>query len=171
MSGMGMCAIYTAVTPPSPEQMLALARHNEGQTYGEKRCTLGRKAIEELVAALAPPSHAAFAKAILDGDLWGFLTPAATRGNHIAALARANPDVAIPQTMWPASTEFACLLGVPPAHYIGSGLVLLPADLVWSGVEAFEEHEADHEVAAYLNEFLRRARSAKEAVLLHWDYR
>ncbi len=166
-----MCAIYTAVPPPSPEQLLALARDNEGKTHGGNRCTLGRKAVEELVAAIAPPSHAALAKAVLERDLWGFLTPAATRGNHVAALARANPDLALPSPLWPSSTEFACLVGVPPAHYIGSGLVLLPPDLVWSGVEAFEEHEAEHEVAAYLNDFLRRARAKKEAVLLHWDYR
>ena len=170
---MGMCAIYTAIArqhagPPSPEEVLALARDNERKTYVPRRCTVGRVAIAQLVHHVVPSP---LTDAILERDLWGFLTPAATRGNHIAALARANPDVAIPQTMWPASTEFACLLGVPPAHYIGSGLVLLPRDLVWSGVEAFEEHEADHEVAAYLNAFLRRARSAKEAVLLHWDYR
>jgi hypothetical protein len=166
-----MCAIYTAIPPPSPQQLSALAKDNEAKTYGEQRCTLGRTAIAELVAALAPPSHAALANAILERDLWGFLTPAATRGNHIAALMRANPEVAIPSPLWPPSTEFACLLGVPPAHYIGSNLVLLPADLVWSGVEAFEEHEAQHEVAAYLNEFLRRARAMKKAVLLHWDFR
>jgi len=93
------------------------------------------------------------------------------RAPQSAALARANPDIAIPSPLWPSSTEFACLVGVPPAHYIGSGLVLLPPDLVWSGVEAFEEHEAEHEVAAHLNAFLRRARANKEAVLLHWDYR
>lgn len=166
-----MCAIYTAIPPPSPQQLGALAKDNEAKTYGEQRCTLGRKAVAELVAALAPPSHQAFATAIHERDLWGFLTPAATRGNHIAALMRANPEVGVPSPMWPASTEFACLLGVAPAHYIGSNLVLLPADLVWSGVEAFEEHEAQHEVAAYLNEFLRRARAQKNAVLLHWDFR
>jgi len=171
MAGMGMCAIYTAVPPPSPEQLLALARDNEGKTHSGHRCTLGRKALEELVAALAPPSHAALAKEILERDLWGFLTPAATRGNHAAALARANPDLALPSPLWPSSTELACLVGVPPAHYIGSGLVLLPPDLVGACVEAFEAHEAEHEVAAYLNAFLRRAHAKKEAVLLHWDYR
>src|SRR5665647_1829122 len=129
MVGMGMCAIYTAIDPPSPEQLTALAKNNEAKTYGEQRCTLGRKAVATLVAALAPPSHRALANAVLERDLWGFLTPAATRGNHVAALARANPDIAIPSPMWPLSTEFACLLGVPPAHYIGSNLVLLPADL------------------------------------------
>ncbi|MBA3454847.1 MAG: hypothetical protein H0T42_17295 [Deltaproteobacteria bacterium] len=168
---MGMCAIYTAIPPPSPEQLIALAKDNEGKTYGEHRCTLGRKAVAELVAALAPPSHAALATAILERDLWGFLTPAATRGNHVAALARANPDVAIPSPIWPPTTELACLLGVPPAHYIGSNLVLLPADLVSIGVDAFEKHEEKQEVAAYLNDFLRRARAKNEAVLLHWDYR
>ena len=39
-----MCAIYTAIAPPSPEQLTALAKDNEGKTYGEHRCTLGRKA-------------------------------------------------------------------------------------------------------------------------------
>jgi hypothetical protein len=71
---MGMCEIYTAIPPPSPQQLTALAKDNEAKTYGEQRCTVGRKAIAELVAALAPPSHAAFATAIHERDLWGFLT-------------------------------------------------------------------------------------------------
>jgi hypothetical protein len=166
-----MCAIYTAVPPPSAEQLIALAKSNEGQAYGSNRCTLGRKAVEELVAYLAPPAYVDFARQILERDLWGFLTPAATRGNHIAALQRAHPDLALPSPLWPPSTEFACLLGVEPARYIGNNLVLLSPDLVWSGVEAFEEHEAANEVAAYLNEFLRRTRERKQAILLHWDHR
>jgi len=139
--------------------------------YGARRRTLGRKAVAELVARVAPPSHATFAKVVLDGDLWGFLTPAATRGNHVAALEKANPELAVPMPLWPSTVELACLVGSPPAHYIGNNLVLLSCELVFDGAVAFETREADDEVAAYLCAFLREARDRGDAVLLHWDFR
>ena len=54
---MPMAAIYTAISPPSPDEIVALARNNEAKTYGANRRTLGRLAIAELVAAVVPPSH------------------------------------------------------------------------------------------------------------------
>lgn len=168
---MGMSAIYTAVRPPTPEQLVALARGNEAQTYGANRRTLGRLAIAELAATFAPPSHAEFARTVRERDLWGFLTPAAARGNHVVALASAHPDLAVPVPLWPSSTELACAVGVEPAHYIGNNLVMLPPELVAAGVAAFEPHEDAHEVVHYLNEFLRAARKRKDAVLLHWAFR
>jgi hypothetical protein len=168
---MGMCAIYTAVAPTTVDELAAIARDNEARQYGAYRRTLGRLAVAELVAAVAPPSHTAFARRILDGDLWGFLTPAATRGNHAAALQRANPDITVPIPLWPTSVELACLVGTQPAHYIGNNLVMLQPELVASGVTALERCEMQCEPAAYLNEFLRIARSRGNAVLLHWDYR
>ena len=38
-----MCAIYTAILPPSPDEIAALAKSNEGQIYGANRRTLGRR--------------------------------------------------------------------------------------------------------------------------------
>jgi hypothetical protein len=168
---MPMCAIYTAVPPPSAEQLTALARDNEGRQYGANRRTLGPRAIEELVAAVAPASHAAFAKVILERDLWGFLTPAATRGNHAAMIAREHADIQVPTPVWPSSVELACLVGAPPAHYIGNNLVMLPPQLVQAAVPAFAALERAHEPAELLNEFLRAALRRHDAVLLHWDYR
>jgi hypothetical protein len=168
---MPMCAIYTAVPPPSPDELLALARSNEARVYGSRRRTLGRTAIAELVALLAPPSHANFARTVLERDLWGFLTPAATRGNHAAALQRVNEDLAVSVPLWPSTTALACLVGAEPAHYLGNNLVMLQPELVQAGVAAFEPHEDTHEVAAYLNEFLRDVCKRADAVLLHWDYR
>jgi len=168
---MPMCAIYTAVPPPSAEQLTALARDNEARQYGANRRTLGPHAIEELVAAVAPPSHAEFAKAILERDLWGFLTPAATRGNHAAAIAREQEGVHVPSPVWPSSVELACLVGARPAHYIGNNLVMLSPQLVQAAVAAFAKLERDHEPAELLNEFLRAAAGRLHAVLLHWDYR
>ena len=166
---MPMCAIYTAVAPPSAEQLTALARDNESRQYGANRRTLGLRAIEELVAAVAPPSHAAFAQLILERDLWGFLTPAATRGNHAAAIAREHEDIHVPSPLWPSSVELATLVGVPPAHYIGNNLAMLPPDLVRSAAEVFAR--LDHDAAELLAEFLRTAVRRGDAVLLHWDYR
>ncbi len=168
---MGMCAIYTAVRPPSPDELLALAKTNEGQTYGAQRCTLGRTAMAELVVAVVPASHATFARTVLDRDLWSFMTPAATRGNHAAALARVHTELALTHPLWPSTTELACLVGVSPAHYIGNNLVLLPPALVDAAVTAFEQHEAAHEPAEILNGFLRKAQRRRDAVLLHWDFR
>jgi hypothetical protein len=168
---MPMAAIYTAIAPPSPEELVALARSNEARTYGANRRTVGRLAIAELVATVAPPSHAAFAATIRDRDLWGFLTPAATRGNHAAALQRVHMDLAVPSPLWPASTELACLVGAEPAHYIGNNLIMLPPDLVQAGHAAFTRLETDHEPAAFINEFFRGAAVRGDAVLLHWDYR
>ncbi len=168
---MGMCAIYTAVPPPSEEQLVAVARDNETRHYGARRCTLGRKAIAQLVGLVAPPSHVELAKAILERDLWGFLTPAATRGNHAAMLQRAHEEIAVPTPLWPESIEMACLVGAPPAQYLGNNLVMLPPELVAIAVAAFAKHEAASEEAAYLNEFLGGARDREDAVLLHWDYR
>lgn len=66
---MGMCAIYTAIAPPSADELYALARNNEVNVYGAHRRTLGRRAVAELVAMVAPPSHAAFARTVLERDL------------------------------------------------------------------------------------------------------
>jgi hypothetical protein len=166
---MPMCAIYTAVPPPSADELAALARDNESRTYGANRRTLGRRAIEELVAVVAPPSHDTFAKLIVERDLWGFLTPAASRGNHAAMIAREHADIVLPSPVWPASPELACLVGAPPAHYIGNNLVMLPADLVRSGAKLFAN--VDHDAAELLADFLRTAAGRSDAVLLHWDYR
>jgi hypothetical protein len=168
---MPMAAIYTAISPPSPDEIVALARNNEAKTYGPNRRTLGRLAIAELAAAVAPPSHAAFAATVRDRDLWGFLTPAATRGNHAATLQRVHEDLLVPSPLWPPSTELACLVGAPPAHYAGNNLIMLPPELVQAGYTAFKRLEAEHEPAAFLNEFLHAAASRGDAVLLHWDYR
>ena len=168
---MGMCAIYTAVPPPSREQLIALAKQNEAQSYGAQRCTLGRKAVAELVAHVAPPSHKQLAATILERDLWGFLTPAASRGNHAATLGRAHPDLVVPFPLWPPCVELATLTGATPAEYIGNNLAMLPRHLVDAAVDGFEEHEAASEVAAYLNDFLRKAHARRDAVLLHWDHR
>lgn len=168
---MPMCAIYTAISPPSPEEIVALARTNESQTYGSNRRTVGRLAIAELVALVVPPSHAAFAATIRDRDLWGFLTPAATRGNHAAALQRVHEDLVVPSPLWPPSSALACLVGTAPAHYAGNNLIMLPPDVVDAGSVALSRLEATSEPAAYLNEFLRAASERADAVLLHWDYR
>lgn len=167
----GMSAIFTSIVPPTPDQLAALAKANEQKAYGSYRCTLGRRAVAELVATVAPRERAALAKTILDRDLWGFLTPAASRGNHIVALQSANPDLQVPTPLWPPSVELACLVGAPPAHYIGNNLVMLPADLVPQAVAAFAVHEDACEPAAYLNEFLRGVEHRGDALLLHWDYR
>jgi hypothetical protein len=168
---MPMAAIYTAILPPSAEELVALARDNEAKMYGANRRTVGRLAIAELVAAVAPPSHAAFAKTVLARDLWGFLTPAATRGNHAAALQRVHEDLAVPSPLWPSSIELACLVGAAPAHYIGNNLIMLPPALVREGSAAFARLEPDHEPAAFINEFFRSAAGRGDALLLHWDYR
>lgn len=166
-----MAAIYTAIRPPSPEELVALARNNEAQTYGPNRRTVGRLAIAELVAAVAPPSHAAFAATIRDRDLWGFLTPAATRGNHAAALQRVHEDLVVPSPLWPSSVELACLVGAEPALYLGNNLIALPPALVRAGSAAFTRLEPAHEPAAYLNEFFAGTARRGDAVLLHWDFR
>jgi hypothetical protein len=167
---MGMCAIYTAVKPPSEEELVVLARTNEAKTYGPRRCTVGRKAIAQLVRLVAPDSHKDLARTILDRDLWGFLTPAATRGNHAAMLQRVHDDVAVPSPLWPESVLMACLVGTPPAIYLGNNLVMIPPEIVGIAVAAFGKHE-DNDEAAYLNDFLRGAFDREDAVLLHWDYR
>jgi len=164
-----MCAIYTAVSPPSAEELAALARDNESKQYGANRRTLGPRAVEELVALVAPPSHKPFADVILARDLWGFLTPAASRGNHAAMIAREHEDIIVPAPVWPSSPELACLVGAPPAHYIGNNLVMLPPDLVRSASALFAI--VDHDAAELLADFLRTAGSRANAVLLHWDYR
>ena len=166
-----MCAIYTAVRPPSVEELATLARDNESRQYGANRRTLGKRAIEELVAAVAPRSHVAFANLIVERDLWGLLTPAASRGNHAAAIAREHEDIVVPSPIWPSSTELACLVGAVPAHYIGNNLIMLPPELVQSAVPAFTRLAALHEAAEILNELLRAAAGRHDAVLLHWDYR
>ena len=168
---MGMCAIYTAVSALTADELYALARTNESKVYGAHRRTLGRRAVAELVALVAPPTHAAFARTVLDRDLWGFLTPAATRGIHRAALESAHQDLAIPVPLWPSTTELACLVCVPPAHYVGNNLGYLPVSLVLAGAEAFAAFEATNEVANYLYEFLRDTSEREQAALLHWDYR
>jgi hypothetical protein len=168
---MPMCAIYTAIRPPSPEEIVALARTNETQIYGANRRTVGRVAMAELVALVAPPSHAAFAATVRDRDLWGFLTPAATRGNHAAALQRVHEDLAVPTPLWPSSSALACLVGAPPAHYAGNNLIMLPPEVVDAGSAALSRLESTSEPAAYVNEFLAAASERGDAVLLHWDYR
>jgi hypothetical protein len=167
----GMCAIYSAVPPPTADELKELARTHENRAWAANRCTLGRAAIAELVAALAPPSHAELARAIHERDLWSFLTPAATRGNHAQTLQRVHTDLAVPFPLWPSSIELACLVGAEPAHYIGNNLVMLPSDLVVQAVPVFEQHEGAHEVAEVLNAFLRKAARRRDAVLLHWDHR
>lgn len=167
-----MCAIYTAVRPPSSaEQLAALARDNESRTYGANRRTLGHRAIAELVLVVAPPSHATLVHAILERDLWGFLTPAASRGNHAITLAAANPDLAVPRPLWPESVELACLVGAPPAQYLGNNRVMLRPELVARAVEALGRHEDASEHATYLREFFASTLPRLDAILLHWDYR
>ncbi len=168
---MGMCAIYTAITPPSEAELLALARDNERKTYGSRRCTVGRKAVAHLLQRVAPAAHQPLVTEILARDLWGFLTPAATRGNHAAMLQRVHQDIAVPTPLWPPGVEMACLVGAPPAHYLGNNLVMLQVELVAKACNAFAMHEAVSDEAVYLNDFLRGTRVRKEAVLLHWDYR
>src|SRR3954467_6830655 len=98
---MGMCAIYTAIRPPeTPEELAAIAKQNEAKAYGARRCTLGRVAVAELVSQIAPPSHAPLARAIVERDLWGFLTPAAARGNHASTLHRMHPELAVSVPLW-----------------------------------------------------------------------
>ena len=168
---MGMCAIYTAIKPPSEDEVRVLARSNESRVYGARRCTLGRRAVAELVAVVAPPSHATLARAVLERDLWGFLTPAASRGNHVEALRQAHDDLVLPVPLWPSSPSLACLVAAAPAQYIGNNLAMLPAPVVREGVAAFEAIEAQSEAAVYLNDFLREVAGRGEACLLHWDHR
>jgi hypothetical protein len=150
---------------------VALARDNEARTYGPRRCTLGRAAIAELVLLVAPSSHKELAQTICGRDLWGFLTPAATRGNHAAMLQRVHEDIAVPTPLWPDGVHMACLVGAPPAHYIGNNLVMLAPELVALGAAAFTKLEDESDAAEYLASFLREARDGENAVLLHWDYR
>ena len=168
---MGMCAIYTAVEPPSADELVVLARDNEARTYGPRRCTLGRAAIAQLVLLVAPESHRSLAQTICERDLWGFLTPAATRGNHAATLQRVHEDIAVPVPLWPSTVPLACLVGAPPAHYLGNNLVMLPPELVALGAAAFTQLQGENDGAEYLGAFLRAARDSENAVLLHWDYR
>ena len=167
-----MCAIYTAIRPPqSAEELSAVARENESKAYVARRCTLGRVAVAELVAQIAPPSHAPLAAAIVERDLWGFLTPAASRGNHAAVLHRMHPDLSITLPLWPTDVELACLVGAEPAHYVGNNLVLLSPDLLAHAVPAFDARASTSEPAAYLVEYLEPTLARRNAVLLHWDYR
>ncbi len=167
-----MCAIYTAIRPPtSAEELSAIAKQNETKAYVARRCTLGRVAVAELVAQIAPPSHEALAKAILERDLWGFLTPAAARGNHAAKLHQMHPDLSVSLPLWPYSIELACLVGAEPAHYVGNNLVLLGPNLLSHAVPAFEARAQKSEPAAYLVEYLAPMLPRGDAVLLHWDYR
>ena len=166
-----MCAIYTAVKPPSEDELVILARDNEQKTYGPRRCTVGRVAIANLVVLMAPAPWRALALTIVERDLWGFLTPAATRGNHAAMLQRVHEDITVPIPLWPDGVEMACLVGAPPAQYLGNNLVILHPETVAVGVAAFAKFEDESEEAAYLNEFLRGARDREDAVLVHWAYR
>jgi hypothetical protein len=159
---MGMYAIYTAIAPPSPDELLALARDNERKTYGSRRCTVGRMAIAQLVHHVVPSP---LTDAILERDLWGFLTPAATRGNHVVQLQRAHTDIVVPVPLWPSCAELAVLVGAEPAHYLGNNLVMISAATIAQAIAAFERIETDE--ADYLNAFLKTAGD----VLLHWDYR
>lgn len=161
---MGMYAIYTAIAPPSPDELVALARDNERKTYGPRRCTVGRMAIAQLVHHVAPSPLTA---AILERDLWGFLTPAATRGNHAAQLQRAHVDLSVPVPLWPAGVELAVLVGAEPAHYLGNNLVVIAPQVIARAIAAFDRIATDE--ADYLNAFLKTANG--DAVLLHWDYR
>jgi hypothetical protein len=161
---MGMYAIYTAIAPPSPDELLALARDNERKTYGSRRCTVGRMAIAQLVHHVVPSP---LTEAILERDLWGFLTPAATRGNHAAQLQRAHADIVVPVPLWPSCAELAVLVGAEPAHYLGNNLVMVPPPTIARAIAAFDRIETDE--ADYLNTFLETV--GDDAVLLHWDYR
>lgn len=161
---MGMCAIYTAIAPPSPDELLALARDNERKTYGPRRRTVGRTAIAHLVHQVVPSP---LTDAIIDRDLWGFLTPAAARGNHAAQLQRTHSDLAVPVPLWPACPELAILVGAEPAHYLGNNLAMISPPTIADAITAFARIETDE--SDYLNEFLKSA--AGDAILLHWDYR
>lgn len=168
---LGMCAIYTAIPPPSPEERLTLAKRNETEQWVKyPRKTIGRRAMLELVSVIAPPARSALAKTIFERDLWGFLTPAASRGNHGAALAKAHDDIAVPFPLWPESAVLACLTGAEPADYLGNNLAMLPADLVAIAIPKLEQYEG-YEVAYVLNEFFREVVDREDAVLLHWDHR
>ncbi len=168
--GIGMCAIYTAIPPPSREEQVRLAKQNEGEQWVRHRKTIGRRAMLELVSLISPPSRTALAKTLFERDLWGFLTPAASRGNHSAALAKAHDDIAVPFPLWPESTLFACLVGAEPAEYLGNNLAMLPPDLVSLAIPMFERYEG-YEVVYVLNEFFRAAAEREDAILLHWDHR
>lgn len=165
-----MCAIYTAIPPPSPEEKVVLAKRNESEQWVKHRKTIGRRAMLELVSLVSPPARKDLAKTIFERDLWGFLTPAASRGNHGAALAKTHEDIAVPFPLWPESTLFACLCGAEPAEYLGNNLAMLPPDLVSLAIPMFEKFEG-YEVVYVLNEFLRSAEQREDAVLLHWDHR
>ncbi len=167
---MGMCAIYTAIRPPSEQELAFLAKKNEAEHYGRHRKTMGRRAMLELVALVAPPSRTELANIILDRDLWSFVTPAASRGNHGAALQHVHEDIVVPFPLWPESTLLACLTGAEPAQYLGNNLVMLPPHLVSLGVAAFEKYKS-HELVAFFLEFLRDADDREDAILLHWDHR
>jgi len=168
---MPMCAIYTAVAPAPPHELATIARASDAAVYRGRRHTMGRHAIAELVAAVAPSTHAGFARTVLVRDMWGFLTPAASRGNHAAAMQDVHVDLTVPVPLWPSSTELACLVGVEPAQYLGNNVAALPPELVDIAVVAFTLHEGTSEAARYLNGFLRLARDARHVVLLHWDFR
>lgn len=166
-----MCAIYTALPPPSAEERVQLAKRNESEQWVRyPRKTIGRRAMLELVSVVAPPARSALAKTIFERDLWGFLTPAASRGNHAATLAKAHDDIVVPYPLWPESTLLACLVGAEPADYLGNNLAMLPSDLIGIAIPMLERYEG-YEVAYVLNEFFREAADREDAVLLHWDHR
>ena len=111
---------------PRPQQ--------RGQAYGSNRRTVGRLAIAELVAAVVPPSHAAFAATVRDRDLWGFLHPGGDpRQSRRRAPARARGSRRVPHPLWPLLGQLACLVGAPPAHYVGNNLIMLPPEVVDAG--------------------------------------
>jgi hypothetical protein len=168
---MPMCAIYTAVAPGPTHELAMIARASDATQFQARRRTVERQAIAELVVAVVPPSHAEFARVIAQRDAWAFLTPAASRGNHAVALRDVHGDLAIPTPLWPCTTELACLVGVEPAHYIGNNLAMIPPELVEVAVVAFTAHEGHSDAATHFSRFLRTARDARHAVLLHWDFR
>jgi hypothetical protein len=168
---MGMCAIYTAVQPPEPDALHAIARANEQSKHAPHRCTLGRTAIVQMVRHVVPPSHHTLVKKIYERDLWGFLTPAATRGNHAAKLQAAHTELHVPTPLWPEGIEMALLVGASPATYLGNNLVAVQPEHVAIAVAAFERLVDVCDPAAYFKEFLTGARDREDCVLLHWDYR
>jgi len=166
-----MCAIYTAVEPPSEEERRTLAKRTAANVYSVRnRKTIGHRTMLELVTRIAPPARSALAKTIFDRELWGFLTPAAARGNHGAALAKAHDDIVVPFPLWPESTLFACLCGAEPADYLGNNMALLGSDLLALAIPMFEKFEG-YEAVFVLNEFFREAHDREDVVLLHWDHR
>ena len=152
-------------------ELALIARASDAAQYNARRRTVERRAMAELVVLVAPPSHADLARAVLQRDAWGFLTPAASRGNHVVALQEVHPDLVLPVPLWPSTVELAALVGVAPAQIIGNNVAMLTKDLVDLVVLSFMPRERTSEAAKNFNAFMRAARLRRDAVLLSWDDR